>query len=753
MKKIIRIAKLEWNVLFYSPVAWLVLIIFFIQCGLTFSGLLGAQETSQHLGNDLSNLTVKIFGDNRGFFAAVTKKLYLYIPLLTMGLMSRELKSGSIKLLFSSPVTAQQIILGKFLAMLSYCFLFALILGSILVAGIFSIENLDISYVLGGILGIFLLTAAYSAIGLFMSSLTSYQVVAAISTLAVLAGLDFIGHVGQSIDFVRDITYWLSISGRVDNFITGLISSKDVIYFLLVISLFLILSVMRLNKGRKTRSTLLVWTRYVALFVGVIAVGYVSSLPAYDGYYDTSRFKANTLTKNTRDLLKQLDAPLTITSYVNLVNSHARLGSPKWRNFDLAQFDKYFRFLPNLKITYVPYYDRTFNARRDSKMSLLQRAKRTATAYGYDMTKVLTPDEIHQRVDLVPEENLFVRYIHYKDKKAPLRMYYDMYVYPHEAEITAAIKRLLVRPPVVGFVIGHGERSIDGIGDKDYKSTTNMLTTRKALINQGFDVIDVSLTDSLPKQLAVLVIADPMKAYSAEEIAKVNRYIQQGGNILIATEPHKQALTAPFLKDLGVSFSEGTLLQESKDFRLDLIQTHAVQATKGPKLTFSSKAIVSMPGAVQINYADTTAYHPIPVLLSDSASVWSVPGILDLEANPPKFDAHTEQKITATLALALTRKLANKTQKIMVMGDADFMSNGELNRRNLRIKNFAFTTAVFKWFSNGEFPVDVSRPKPIDNHIIVSKTEISWIKILFSMVIPIGLFAVGSVTLIRRRRK
>ena len=75
--------------------------------------------------------------------------------------------------------------------------------------GSFSIVNFDWPPVLVALLGLYLLICAYSAIGLFMSSLTNYQVVAALGTLAVLAVLQFIGTFGQEYDFVREITYCL----------------------------------------------------------------------------------------------------------------------------------------------------------------------------------------------------------------------------------------------------------------------------------------------------------------------------------------------------------------------------------------------------------------------------------------------------------------------------------------------------------------------------------------------------------------
>ena len=127
-----------------------------------------------------------------------------------MGLMSRELSSGSIKLLYSSPVTNTQIILGKYLSMMIYNLVLMCILAVYLVFAAITIKSADVPLILSGMLGLYLLVCAYAAIGLFMSSITSYQVVAAMGTLAVLAVLNFVGDMWQDIDFVRDITYYES---------------------------------------------------------------------------------------------------------------------------------------------------------------------------------------------------------------------------------------------------------------------------------------------------------------------------------------------------------------------------------------------------------------------------------------------------------------------------------------------------------------------------------------------------------------
>lgn len=353
---------------------------------MTFTELLYAQETQQQLGRPISVLTKVLFAGEKGILAVIQKNLYLYIPLLSMGLFSRELSSGSFKLLLSSPVTVFQIVLGKYLSLMVYCLLLVVVLSSFIITGMFSIENLDIPFILGGILGIYLLMCAYSAVGLFMSSLTSYQVVAAMSTLAILALLNFIGQVGQSYDLIRDITYWFSISGRTDNFINGLLSTKDLIYFLLVILLFLGLTILRFKNQRQSKSTNRKSIEYTSLIIIVVALGYISSLPLWNFYLDSTRFNDRTLTQNSQDLIAKIIEPVEITTYVNAIHSSAGYGSPKNRIKDLNSFETYRRFLPDLKMNYIVYYD-TLVQYNDTTKTLSELVKKAVSVHKFDFEK------------------------------------------------------------------------------------------------------------------------------------------------------------------------------------------------------------------------------------------------------------------------------------------------------------------------------------------------------------------------------
>src|SRR5882724_4036500 len=139
MKTIIRIAKTELRTLFYSPIAWFLLIVFLVQCSITYTDQLGNAARTQEIGGIgleyMTQLTSRIFLSQNGLFASVMQKLYLFIPLLTMGLISRETSSGTIKLLYSSPVNVREIVFGKFLAMMIYGLLLVAVVAIFMIDG------------------------------------------------------------------------------------------------------------------------------------------------------------------------------------------------------------------------------------------------------------------------------------------------------------------------------------------------------------------------------------------------------------------------------------------------------------------------------------------------------------------------------------------------------------------------------------------------------------------------------------------
>jgi len=758
MIKIFKIAKLELSILFYSPVAWLVLVIFMVQSGMGFFGMLGSFQELFMMGEKADNLTQLLFPATNGLFDKVLQNLYLYIPLLTMGLISREISSGSIKLLLSSPVKISEIILGKYLAMIYYALMLMAILGIYCLIGVWVIKDADTGLIGAGLLSLFLLTATYAAIGLFMSSLTGYQVVAAISTLAVFAALKYIGTVGQSIDFVRDLTYFLSLSGRTESMLNGLITSRDVIYYLLIILLFLGLTILRFKASRESKPFAIQAGRYVALMAFVLLAGYLSARPAAILYRDVTAQKSQTLTPASQAVAKQIEGPLVITTYVNLLDQHVYAGLPVSRNTDLSRFEDFRRFIPGIKMNYVYYYDATDLANNPNMiyqgnitgLNTRQVAEKVADNLEVDLDKFLTPDQIHQIIDLAPEENTFVRQLSYQGHTSFLRLYNEQNQFPEEAEITAAIKKLVVPHQKIVFIEGDDERSIRVKGDRSYDLFSSARKTRKSLINQGFDVVGVNLDAAdVPPGTTLLILADPAKPFSSQAAARIRGYVDAGGDMLITAEPSHREVINTFLSRFGVQLSPGTMVNPDKNAPADLIQGRiAAENNEYLDQLMYMNATVAMPSAamLELTGSDFTA----DTVLQSSALGWNKKNGFDPSSSSVSYQPEQgDQKGSKPLIVLLKRKVAGKEQKIFISGDADFMSDHAIPQAY----NFSFISGIFRWFSNGLFPVRVSRPAPQDDAILTSRKELSAYRSAVLWGVPALMIACAAGLLISRKRK
>ncbi|MNX82383.1 ABC-type uncharacterized transport system [compost metagenome] len=333
-------------------------------------------------------------------------------------------------------------------------------------------------------------------------------------------------------------------------------------------------------------------------------------------------------------------------------------------------------------------------------------------------------------------------------------MFQDMFVYPGEPEINAALKRLLDGSATAGMLIGNDERSASNNSDRGYQAITRGLNVRASLINQGFNVVDIDVnqTDKLPDSLTVLILADPTVPFTAAQLQKINQFLDAGGNMMIAGEPGRQQILNPLLETLGVNLMDGMLLEESENNELDMVQAFFTPAAEAYKLSFYEGAMVTLPGVAGLSYQEAGPYKKQPILISNGQLGWKKTGTFDLK-DKIVFDPAREQKASYPTALAITRNVAKKEQRIMVLGDADFMSNLEVSRSSPHVVNASFVIKTMKWFSDGKYPISNPRPKAIDTKILVNRNKINIQKVLFLGVIPLLIGALGGIILFRRKRK
>ena len=243
---IIVIALKELRSMFASPLAWVVLA--FVQGFLanvflkqvdTFM-IIQAQLARTPNAPGLTELAIV------PMFGAAQMVLLMSIPLLTMRLISEEKRNQTMTLLVSAPISMTQIIIGKFAAMVAFlCLILSLIatMSFSLLAG----GAIDMGLIAANLLGLLLLGMSFSSIGIFISCLTMHPVVAAVMTLAVFMGFWVIGLAASD---PGSWLNWVSISKRFEGFLDAYVSLPDVTFFLAVITLFIFLSIRKLDSER-----------------------------------------------------------------------------------------------------------------------------------------------------------------------------------------------------------------------------------------------------------------------------------------------------------------------------------------------------------------------------------------------------------------------------------------------------------------------------------------------------------------------
>ena len=215
MQQVLFIFRREFGAYFISPVAYIVISIFLLVTGWFFF-------TTFFL-LDQANL--------RNFFSMLPVIFAFVVPAVTMRLFSEELNVGSYETLLTLPVRCTEVVLGKFLAAVAFS---AVMLVPTLAypLTVSFLGQLDWGPVVGGYTGAILLAAAYSAIGLFASSLTRNQIVAFIIGMAICFTLTLMDRMLFFLpDTILGVMAYIGTSPHFQNISKGVIDTRDIIYF------------------------------------------------------------------------------------------------------------------------------------------------------------------------------------------------------------------------------------------------------------------------------------------------------------------------------------------------------------------------------------------------------------------------------------------------------------------------------------------------------------------------------------------
>ncbi len=255
MKNSWVIAKRDLGSFFNSPIFYVITTVFLIIYSYIFVNILSFFSMQsmqsgqfQQMGMAL-NINEMVIEPSFQNMAVV---LLLIIPIVTMRSFAEEKKSKTFRLLLSSPVDLKEIIWGKFLACMIVITLMVLI-SSYSIGFLFMIGEPDIGPVLTGYLGILLTTGCYVSVGIFASSLTENQIVAAVITFGFSLFMWVIGWGSQAANSTTgQVLEYLSVIEHMDRFLKGMIETSDLTYYLsfIIFGLFLCYRTLDSNRWR-----------------------------------------------------------------------------------------------------------------------------------------------------------------------------------------------------------------------------------------------------------------------------------------------------------------------------------------------------------------------------------------------------------------------------------------------------------------------------------------------------------------------
>lgn len=229
----LAIFKREIRAYFYSPIAYILIGLFMFLASFAF------RENLRGMYAD--------FNGNLSFLAIV---LVFLIPILTMRMLAEDRKSGTEVLLVTSPANLTSIVLGKYFAAL-FVFLVMTVLTFIYPIILFIFGKPALPQMLGAYLGFILLGATFIAVGMFASSLTENQIIAAVIGMVSLLFMVLLRGMAETFGGITSkVLNWFSLLSRYDDFTRGILDVGPIVYYISFTAVFIFLTIRVIEKRR-----------------------------------------------------------------------------------------------------------------------------------------------------------------------------------------------------------------------------------------------------------------------------------------------------------------------------------------------------------------------------------------------------------------------------------------------------------------------------------------------------------------------
>ncbi|PID45244.1 MAG: ABC transporter [Proteobacteria bacterium] len=427
---------------------------------------------------------------------------------------------------------------------------------------------------------------------------------------------------------------------------------------------------------------------YGLLFCVVGMLGWLST--RYSSTVDVSYGQRNTLMPATQALLKTVDQPITFSAYLSQDKTKLHQGLRRL-------VAKYQKFKPDTSLEII---DPNLDPERAKADQVLAEGR-----------VILRLGERHEKLSAV-DENTIANTI--------------------QRMIRQAVPRVIV-------LEGHQERSIFDAG------SSGMSKLRERLSERGFRLQphNILKTQSIPQDSSFVLIASPLRALLATEVDVLKNYIASGGNLLWLTEPRTLAGLDGLLTQLGLSIPEGTLLDANQSLQDMLGIKHpavipVLRFEHGLLKDMTSPALFPFATVVEADDKAQTDWTYTP-LLSSAATSWLETGKLSGKVKPD----YTAGDLPGPLsfAMSLTRDHNDKQQRVVVIGDSDFLLNQFLGAAGGG--NLALANKLFDWLSNGDQLLKIQPSRAPDTVLAMPRNSLMYLALAFLLGTPLLLLSIG----------
>ncbi len=525
--------------------------------------------------------------DMRMFFNFLPYSLVVFIPAISMRLWAEEKRTSTFELLLTFPMRPGELVLGKYMASLVF-YIFTLLSTVMVPIMIQMLGQADPGPILGGYFGAFLAGALFLAIGIFISGLCKDQIVAFILSMIVsftlfLVGLDSVALFfdGWISGFGTLIKNTIGMTGHVAGLSRGVLDTKDVLYFLILIGVFLFLNGLSLEGRMKPKAKVVFST---AVFVGLLCAVLASWLlqDVNLGRFDLTQDKSYTISDVSLKVLKNLKVPVQVKLYVSPVESMPTI----LKTLEQQVSDK----LSEMR------------AASDGKLKFRVIHLEPLDAKDEEVRKNLQEQGVAPfQVESIQKDEVGVKLIYstlvieYKEKPSEIiPRIVPQTLQTLEYQLLSRIYKMTQedKPRVAIYAPVKNEelspelsQLLGAAGVKDQKDYEDDFKTASLLVkNNGYETKRVALTasDLIPEKTTTLVVLNP-GTLNERQRYEISKFLYQGGHVVVAAqgfefgykreesgveaEPKKQSLSDlnALLEKWGVKVSEDILCDKESE--------------------------------------------------------------------------------------------------------------------------------------------------------------------------------------------